>query len=141
MSNFSPSGFIANEFQQYNIDVLYNSTLHLLQLFSSRQEPLFVMASQLTLIVDSTVNTKSTQRAFGFFLPAEYSFMYTCYQRGVVVLGVWSIFLPFIIKRILGIKRIFPCSFGNTCMHLLTRVDGMSTHSCAYMLLFLVMIH
>ena len=56
------------------------------------------MASQLTLFGYSTVNIKSTRRAFGFFLPVEYSVMYMCYQRGVAVLGVWSI-LPFIIKR------------------------------------------
>ena len=30
----------------------------------------------------------------------------------------------FIIKRILGNKRIFPCSFGNKRMRLLTRVYG-----------------
>ena len=34
--------------------------------------------------------------------------------------------LPFIIKRILGIKRIFPCSFGNKRMRLLTRAYGIS---------------
>ena len=34
-------------------------------------------------------------------------------------------FLPFVIKRILGIKCIFPCSFGNKRMRLLTRVYGM----------------
>ena len=33
--------------------------------------------------------------------------------------------LPFIIMRILGIKHIFPCSFGNKHMHLLTRVYGL----------------
>ena len=33
-------------------------------------------------------------------------------------------FLPFIIKCILGIKRIFPCSFGNKRMRLLTQVYG-----------------
>ena len=33
-------------------------------------------------------------------------------------------FLPFTIKRILGIKRIFPCSFENKRMCLLTRVYG-----------------
>ena len=36
---------------------------------------------------------------------------------------MWSIF-AFIIERILGIKRIFPCSFGNKCVRLLTRVYG-----------------
>ena len=52
------------------------------------------------------MNIKSTQRAFGVFLPAEYTVMYTCYQRGVAVLGGVVNFWPFIIKRILGIKRI-----------------------------------
>ena len=33
---------------------------------------------------------------------------------------------PFAIKRILGIKRIFPCSFENKRMRLLTRVYGIS---------------
>ena len=98
--------------------------IRLLQLFSSKKEPTFVMASQLTLFGDSMVNIKSTQRAFGFFSPAEYAVMYTCYQRGVAVLGGVVNFLPFIIKRILGIKRIFPCSFGNKRMRLLTRVYG-----------------
>ena len=42
-----------------------------------------------------------------------------------LVLKVWSIF-PFAIKRILGIKRIFPCSFENKRMRLLTRVYGTS---------------
>ena len=40
-------------------------------------------------------------------------------NEGIAVLEVWSIF-PFAIKRILGIKRIFPCSFANKRMHLLT---------------------
>ena len=33
-------------------------------------------------------------------------------------------FLPFIIKRILGIKRLFPCIFWSKRMHLLTHVYG-----------------
>ena len=66
------------------------------------------------------VNTES----FWVLLPAEYAVMYTCYKRGVTVLGVWSIFFPFIIKRILGIKCIVSCSFRNKCMRLLTRVYG-----------------
>ena len=36
--------------------------------------------------------------------------------------------VPFLIKHILGIKRIFPCSFGNKCMRLLTCVC-LSTYS------------
>ena len=33
--------------------------------------------------------------------------------------------MPLIIKCVLGIKCIFPCSFGNKPMHLLTHVSGM----------------
>ena len=58
---------------------------------------------------------------------AHYSFAvtYTCYQRGVAVLGVWPIFaFIIIIKHTLDIKRIFPCSFGNKHIHLLTHVYG-----------------
>ena len=36
---------------------------------------------QLTLFRASMVNIKSTQRAFKFFLPAEYAVMYMCYQE------------------------------------------------------------
>ena len=36
---------------------------------------------------------------------------------------------PFAIKRILGIKRIFPCSFTNKRMRLLTRVYGTRSSS------------
>ena len=69
------------------------------------------------------MNTKATRRAFGFFLPAKsYVHMLSKRCRG---LGCGQ-FLAFIIKRILGIKCIFPCSFGNKRMCLLTRVYGMS---------------
>ena len=51
-------------------------------------------------------------------------------NEGIAVLEVWSIF-PFAIKRILGIKRIFPCSFANKRMRLLTRVYG-TTKLIAY---------
>ena len=44
-------------------------------------------------------------------------------NEGIAVLEVWSIF-PFAIKRILGIKRIFPWSFANKRMRLLIRVYG-----------------
>jgi len=44
-------------------------------------------------------------------------------NEGIAVLEVWSIY-SFAIRRILGIKRIFPCSFENKRMHLLTRVYG-----------------
>ena len=45
----------------------------------------------------------------------------------ISICGFWGCgqFLSFIIKHILGIKRIFPCSFGNKHMCLLTRVYGM----------------
>ena len=38
-----------SKFQAYNIDDLYDSILCFYVLFSSRKEPTFVMASQLTL--------------------------------------------------------------------------------------------
>ena len=44
-------------------------------------------------------------------------------NEGIAVLEVWSIF-PIAIKRILGIKRIFPCSFANKRVRLLTHVYG-----------------
>jgi len=55
--NFSPSDFIASEFQEYNIDDLYDSILRLHQLFSSRQEPTFVMASQHELFLPTNYTT------------------------------------------------------------------------------------
>ena len=82
---------------------------------SSRQEPTFVMASQLELFLPAnsyTTHLLSSKRAT---------------NEGIAVLELWSI-LPFAIKRILGIiKRIFPCSFANKRMHLLTRVYGTCT--------------
>ena len=78
---------------------------------SSRQEPTFVMASQLELFLPTnsyTTHLLSSKRAT---------------NEGFAVLEVWSIF-NFAIKRILGIKHTFPCSFANTRMRLLTRVYG-----------------
>ena len=49
-------------------------------------------------------------------------------NEAITVLEVWSIF-PFAIKCILGIKCIFPCSFANKRMRLLTRVYGSSADS------------
>ena len=99
MSNLLPSGFIASDFEQYNIDNLYDSTPHLHRLFSSRQEPTCFMASQITLFGDSTVNTKSIHGvcpAFGFSSPAKYlAHLLSCTRatkRGITVLWVWSIF-------------------------------------------------
>ena len=63
------------------------------------------------------------------FLPANYTTHLLSSARaineGIAVLEVWSIF-PFTIKRILGIKHIFPCSFENKRIRLLTRVYGNS---------------
>ena len=41
--------------------------------------------------------------------------MLSCTRATKEALRFWGCgqFLPFVIKRILGIKRIFPCSFGN----------------------------
>ena len=73
------------------------------------------------------MNIKSTWRVFGFFSPAEYirCHVHVCVlpKRRRSLGGVVNV-LPFIIKHILGIKRIFPYSFGNKHMRLLTRVYG-----------------
>ena len=78
MSTFHPA---ASSLANFNDTISMISTTRLFiklhQLFSSRQEPTFVMASQLTLFGDQTVNIKSTRRAFGFVLPAEYAVKYT----------------------------------------------------------------
>ena len=89
------------------------STISTSRYISSRQEPTFVMASQLELFLPANSYTShllSSTRAT---------------NEGITVLEVWSIF-PFAIKRILGIKRIFPCSFANKRMRLLTRVYGIT---------------
>ena len=59
-----------------------------------------------TLIIRCHVNIRATKEASCFW---------GCGQ-----------FLTLIIKRILDIKRILPCNFGNKRMRLLTRVYGMS---------------
>ena len=92
------------------------STSRFLVYISSRQEPTFVMASQLELCLPAnsyTTHLLSSTRAT---------------NEAIAVLEVWSIF-PFAIKRILGIKRIFPCSFANKRMRLLTRVYGIMVYS------------
>ena len=73
------------------------------------------------------MNIKSTRRAFGFFSLAEYirCHVHMLPKRRHGFGGVVN-FLPFIIKRILGIKRIFPCSFGKKYMRLLTHVYGIT---------------
>ena len=62
-----------------------------------------------TLIIRCHVSTRATKEASCFW---------GCGQ-----------FLTLIIKRILDIKRIFPCNFGNKRMRLLTRVYGMVTQN------------
>ena len=114
------------------------------------------MASQLTLFGESMVNTKSTRRTYTResklsvvavpiinFSPSNFiaselqwynidhlydSTLLSCTRatKKASRFWVWSI-SAFIIKRILGNKRIFPCSFGNKHMRLLTRVYGTMT--------------
>ena len=72
---------------------------------------MFVMASQLELFLPAnsyTTHLLSSTRAT---------------NEGIAVFG-GVVNFPFAIKRILGIKRIFPCSFANKRMSLLTRVYG-----------------
>ena len=74
------------------------------------------------------VSIKSTQSTFGFFLPAEYVVMYTSTKEASRFWGCGQ-FLPFNIQCILGIKRTFPCSFGDKRMRLLTRVQSVFSNS------------
>ena len=116
MSTFHPATSLLANFKNTI------STISMSRFFvyiSSRQEPTFVMASQLELFLPAnsyTTHLLSSTRAT---------------NEGIAVLEVWSIF-PFAIKRILGIKhilgikRIFPCSFANKRVRLLTRVYGIT---------------
>ena len=125
--NFSPSGFIASEFQQYNIDNLYDSTFH--QAISA------VLIKKRTNVCHG-ITAHTLWRYHGEHQVNMESFrvLFTCQVRCYVHVlpkrrrgfgGVVN-FLPFIIKCIFGIKCISPCSFGNKRMRLLTRVYGMS---------------
>ena len=108
MSTFHPATSLLANFKN-TISTI--STSRFFVYISSRQEPTFVMASQLELFLPAnsyTTHLLSSTRAT---------------NQAIVVLEVWSIF-PFTIKRILGIKHIFPCSFANKRMRLLTRVYG-----------------
>ena len=112
MSTFHPA---ASSLANFNDTISTISTTRLFiycQLFSSRQEPTFVIAPQLTLFGDSTVHTKSTRR--------HYIREFMSWFLGVVNFCLHAL----LIKCILGIKCIFPCSFGNKCIRLLTRVQG-----------------
>jgi len=111
MSTFHPA---TSSLANFKNTVLTISTSQFFVYISSRQEPMFVMASQLELFLPGNSYTTHLLSS-------------TCAtNKGIVVLEVWSIF-PFAIKHILGIKRIFPCSFANKRMHLLTHVYGMCT--------------
>ena len=68
------------------------------------------------------------QLSGSFYLPSTLiicCLVHALSKRRAVIGGV----VNFIIKHILGIKRIFPCSFGNKRMHLLTHVYGITVDS------------
>ena len=133
MSTFHP---VASSLANFNdtISTISTTRLFIYISYSHQDKPTFVISSQLTLFGDSTVNIKSTRRAFGlfFYLPS----MLSCTRATEEASRFWGCGqFPFI-KRILGNKRIFPCSFGNKRMRLLTRVYGIITstinhlHAC-----------
>ena len=108
MSTFHPA---TSSLANFKNTISTISTSRFFIYISSRQEPTFVMVSQLELFLPANIYTThllSSTRAT---------------NEGIAVLEVWSIF-PFAIKRILGIKRIFPFSFANKRLRLLTRVYG-----------------
>ena len=87
-------------------DNLYNSTFHLHQLFSSRQEPTFVMALQL--FGDLHGEHKVNMESFRILLRVSC----TCASKEASRFLGCGQFLVFIFKHMLGIKHTFPCSFG-----------------------------
>ena len=104
MSTFHPAASSLAKFNDTISSRLRRLFIYTSQLFSSRQEPTFVMASQLTLFGDEhQVNTEKLHQR------TKEASRFGCGQ-----------FLPFITKRILGIKRIFPCGFGNKRIHMYT---------------------
>ena len=113
MSTFHPA---TSSLANFKNTISTISTSRFFVYISSRQEPMFVMASQIELFLPA--NSYTTH-----FICCRVHVLPTKVSRAV--LEVWSIF-PFAIKRILGIKRIFPCSFANKRMRLLTRVYGIT---------------
>ena len=83
------------------------------------------MASQLTLFGDSTVNIKSTRRAFGFFLPAEYAVMYRATKEASRFWGCGQ-FLPFKVSLLSAYWVLSAYFLADKRMRLLTRVYGTS---------------
>ena len=127
MSTFNP---VASSLANFNDTMLTIST-------TPQATLLLFLASILPCKCDvhgphSQINTEPFSShvvcpAFGFISPAEYTthlLSRTHATKKVSRFGGCGQFLSFIIKRILGIKHIFPCSFGNKRMHLLTRVYG-----------------
>ena len=106
MSTFHPA---TSSLANFKNTILTISTSRFFIYISARQEPMFVMASQFELFLPANSYTSHLLSS-------------TCAtNEGITVLEVWS-FFPFAIKRILGIKRICPCSFANKRMRLLTHV-------------------
>ena len=102
MSTFHPA---TSSLENFKNTISTISTSRFFVYISLRQEPTFVMASQIKLFLPAnsyTTHLLSSTRAT---------------NEGITVLEVWSIF-PF------TIKCIFPCSFPNKRMRLLTRVYG-----------------
>jgi len=76
MSTFHPATSLLARFQEYNIDDLYDLILCLHQLFSSRQEPMFVMASQLELFLPASYTTHLLWGHRGFEGVVNFSLCY-----------------------------------------------------------------
>ena len=95
MSTFHPA---TSSLANFKNTVSTISTSRFFVYISSRQEPMFVMASQIELFLPAnsyTTHLLSSTRAT---------------NEGIVHGFGGVVNFPFAIKRILGIKRIFPCS-------------------------------
>ena len=123
MSTFHPA---ASSLANFNDTISMISTTRLFIYIScshqDKNQRLSWHHSSHSLEIPRWTSSQHGELSGSFYLPSTLS----CTRATKEASRFWRCgqFLPFIIKHILGIKRIFPCSFGNKRMRLLTRVYG-----------------
>ena len=117
MWTFHPAASSLANFND-DIDDLYDLTL---QLFPETRANVCHGITAHTLWRFHGEHQVNTELSGSFSLPSTLSCTHAT-KEASQFWGSGQFFSPFIIKRILGIKHIFPWSFGNKRMRLLTRV-------------------
>ena len=123
MSTFHP---VASSLLNFNNTISTISTTRLFIYIScsyqDKHQRLSWHHSSQSLEIPRWTSSQHEGLSGSFYLPSTLS----CTRTTKETSRFWKCnqYLPFIIKRILGIRDIFPCSFGNKRMHLLTRVCG-----------------